>query len=352
MEVRRRKKNTSLTIKDVAKKAGVSIATVSYVLADSKKLRRETITRVNEAVDSLGYVPNRLARSLKKRATHIIGVLVPDIRNPFFPSIMEGVSRVLSEEGYEIFAASSDESEEKQNKILKSFLQYRMAGLIVIPTGKQSKIYRQFAEVLHQIPMVLIDRDIHALQCAKVLFDNEDGAQELTSYLITAGHRKIGIITPPMTLSIGKERFQGYKNALRNHGIELCQEWVFQGNLFGDSGKKALEYFLQLGVKMRPTAVVSCGDMMTLGMLKGISKNCMRVPDDISLASFDDPDYFEFLSPPMTCVSQPTESFGKEAAYLLTNALNTSHIIDVTTVRLKGEIKIRESVLFSGYREF
>lgn len=341
----KRKENPSITIKEVAKKAGVSIATVSYVLGGTKKLSSETITRVHEAAKTLDYVPNRLARSLKKRATYIIGVLVPDIRNPFFPSIMEGVSRVLSEEGYEIFAASSDESEKKQKKILKSFLQYRVAGLIVIPTGDQSTIYRQFSEVLHQIPMVLIDRDIHHLQCAKVLFDNEAGAQELTSYLIASGHKKIGIITPPITLSIGEERLKGYKNALKDHALELCPKWVFQGDLFANSGKKAVEYFLQLESEIRPTAILSCGDMMTLGFFKGMTENRMSMPDDFSLVSFDDPDYFEFLNPPMTCLAQPTERFGRKAAYLLTNSLNTSHI-DTTTVRLKGEIKIRESVLY------
>jgi len=343
MENRNRKKDKSVTIKEVAQKAEVSIATVSYVLAGTKKLSHATVARVHEAVDTLGYVPNRLARSLKKQATPIIGILVPDIRNPFFPSIVEGVSRVLSKEGYEIFAASSDESEKKQKRILKSFLQYRFAGVIAIPTGDKNKIYSQFSEVLHQIPMVLIDRDIQHLKCAKVLLDNEAGAEDLTSHLITSGHRKIGIIIPPTTLSLGNERLNGYKKALHEHGLELCQEWVFQGNLFADSGERALEYFLQLDSKIRPTAVISCSDMMTLGFLRGISKKRMRIPDDISLVSFDDPDYFEFLNPPLTCLSQPTESFGKEAAYLLTNALNTFHIID-TTIRLKGEIKIRESV--------
>jgi LacI family transcriptional regulator len=346
MENRSRRESKSVTIKEVARKAGVSIATVSYVLAGTKKLTSKTIAKVHEAADNLGYVPNHLARGLKKRATPIIGILVPDIRNPFFPSIVEGVSRVLSEEGYEIFAASSDESEEKQQRILKSFLQYRFAGLIAIPTGDQTKIFSQFSEVLHQIPMVLLDRDIQHLKCAKVLLDNEAGAEELTSHLITSGHRKIGIIIPPRTLSLGGERFKGYKKALHEYGLELCQERVFQGNLFADSGEKALEYFWQLDSKIRPTAVISCSDVMTLGFLRGVSKNRMRIPDDISFVSFDDPDYFEFLNPSITCLSQPTEGFGREAAYLLTDALNTSHIID-TTIRLKGEIKIRKSVLIN-----
>ena len=191
--------------------------------------------------------------------------------------------------------------------------------------------------------MVLVDRDIKRLDCTKVLLDNRAAAVELTSSLLEAGHKKIGVISPPSFLSIGKERVAGFRAAMRANGVEPAKERIYHGDLFTESGAKACRYFLSLPPSLRPSAVLSCGDMMTLGFIGEMRKQNLNIPEDMSLVSFDDPDYFEYLDPPITCLAQPTESFGREAARLLTESLETGESEPIT-VRLQGTLRKRGSV--------
>lgn len=333
----------SATIKEIAKRADVSIASVSYVLSGSKRLSTKTAERILRAARSLGYVPNNLARNLKRSSVPIIGVLMPDMRNPVFPSIMQSVSDFLSERGYEIYAANSQESVEKQRRILQSFLEYRFAGIIAIPTGKESDILEDFSDVYRQIPMVLVDRDIPHLDCPKILLNNRQAARQLTTVLLEMGHRRIGIIAAPRDLSIGRNRLIGYREALRKSGITPAKQLVFSGDLFSESGEKAAQYFLGLPNEIRPTAVLSCSDVMTVGFLTCLRNAGLRVPRDISLVSFDDPDFFSIVDPRITCVAQPTEEFGNKAASLLTNMLDGGGP-DSEVVHLKATLISRHSV--------
>lgn len=295
-------------------------------------------------MDELGYIPNSVARSLKKRTTSIIGILVPDIKNPFFPSIVGSISEALLNDGYEIFAASSKESPDKQAKILEAFLQFRVSAIVAIPTGAPEVAYDQFARVIRHIPIILLDRDVPGLKCPKVLLDNHSGAKKLTLHLIKMGHKRIGIITPPLFLSIGKERLSGYKQALVENDLEVLKELIFEGDLFQRSGQKALDYFLQLDKNKRPTAILSCSDMMTLGFLKRAQERGVKIPEDFSFVSFDDPEYFELLTPPLTCLAQPVKLFGEKVSELLVKILSSTHINFETTDKLMGELKTRGSV--------
>ena len=333
----------SATIREVAERARVSIATVSYVLSGKKKLSPSTEIRVFDAVEELGYLPNQLARNLKSRTTTTVGILVADIRNPFFPSIVEFVSKYLSDEDYGIFVASSDESVHEQEKILKLFLQHKIGGLIAIPTGPYEEISSQFKQLSQKIPLILLDRDIPSLPCAKVLLDNAEGTWKLTTHLIQSGHRNIGIITPPLYLSIGVERLEGYKQALEESNIYIDEGLQFEGNLFQDSGEQAAEYFLNVDEAKRPTAVVSCNEMMTMGFLRRIRRHGMDIPRDFSLVSFDDPDHFEFFNPPITSYRQPERRFGEKAVDLLTKELKSIPLKNRRVI-LRGELMKRRSV--------
>lgn len=330
-----------VTIRDVAKKAGVSIATVSYVLSGKKKVSPETTERVLRAAEELGYVPNRVATSLREARTRIIGVLVPDIRNPFFPDVVDALAESLSEKGYQIVVASSDENPVKQKEIIKSFLEYRVAGIVAIPTGSSKNVEKDFEELCLTTPTVLVDRSVN-VPCPKVILDNEGAAENLTKFIIEKGHRKIGLIAPPLYLSIGKERLEGYRSALRESNLEFNESLVFEGNLFEESGIKAFEYFMSLPPSLKPTAILSCSDVMTLGVFKEVKRRGLKIPDDVAIASFDDPDYFEVLEPPITCVAQPTAEFGKKAAELVTVALKGRRLIG--TYKFVAKLVIRSSV--------
>ena len=331
----------SVTIRDVAERAGVSIATVSYVLSGKKRISSTTVEKVLKAAEDLGYVPNKVARSLKEATTQIIGVLVPDIRNPFFPDVVDALSEALSEKGYQIIVASSDEDPRKQKEIIHSFLEYRVAGIIAIPTGSSSSVVKDFEKLCFTTSTVLLDRSVD-VPCPKVVLDNRKAAEDITRFILDRGHSRIGLIAPPLHLSIGLERFEGYAKALRDRGINLDPALVYEGNLFAESGRRAFAYFMSMEKDRRPTAILSCSDVMTLGVLREIRKRGLKIPEDISIASFDNPDYFELLNPPLTCIAQPTIALGKKAAELMTEALKGRKMAGV--YKYKGKLVVRESV--------
>jgi len=332
-----------VTIKDVAKKVNLSVSTVSYVLSGKKRMSEETVKRVLQAVWELEYIPNKIAQSLKNNKIPVIGVLVPDIKNPFFPDLIDFLSNELLEDGFQILVACSNENIDKQKYILHVFLEYRVAGIIAIPTGDERIIKPDFKNLFTDIPLVILDRNIK-LNVPKILLNNRNSAKTLTNFLIKKGHKRIGIITPPLYLSIGKERLQGYLDALQENNIQPSRMLIYEGNLFSEAGEQATLYFLNLSKTDRPTAILSCSDTMTFGVLKELKKLGLKIPRDISVASFDDPEYFEILDPPMTCIAQPLHKFVKKAASVMKEMLNGKFINK--TFKFEGELRIRGSVDF------
>jgi len=338
-----RKSSKIPTIREIASKAGLSIATVSYAFSGARKVPDKTAARVRAAAIDLGYIPNRIARSLRALNTRIIGILVPDIRNPFFPSIMDAIKRYIAPKNYEVFVASSDEKVYEQNRILDSFLQYHVAGAIVVSAGSDGEADDRLQAFQRRAPVVLVDRNVKALSCPKVLLRNASAARQLVKLLAECGHSRIGIIAPPATLSIGQERMSGYTTALHELGIPVLSELVFIGDMFPTSGERAAQYFGMMDTKSRPTAIVSCSDVMTMGLFRGLARLSVRVPRDISVVSFDDTDYFPLMNPAITCISQPVESFGKHAAELLVSAIENVST-KTPTIKLNGTLIVRNSV--------
>jgi DNA-binding LacI/PurR family transcriptional regulator len=338
-----RKSSKIPTIREIASKAGLSIATVSYVFSGARKVPDKTAARVRAAAIDLGYIPNRIAKSLRALNTRIIGILVPDIRNPFFPSIMDAIKRYIAPKNYEVLVASSDEKVSEQNRVLDSFLQYHVAGAIVVSAASDGEVDNRLQAFQKRAPVVLVDRNVKALSCPKVLLRNASSARKLVELLAEYGHSQIGIIAPPAALSIGRERVSGYTRALHELGIRVRPELIFVGNMFPTSGERAAEYFAMMDSKSRPTAIVSCSDVMTIGLFRGLARLSVRVPRDISVVSFDDTDYFPLMNPAITCISQPIESFGKYAAELLVSAIeNVSK--ETPTIKLNGTLIVRNSV--------
>jgi len=331
------------TIREIAARTGLSIATVSYVFSGARRVPEKTAQRVRAAAKSLGYIPNRIARSLRAPNSRIIGILVPDIRNPFFPAIMDAIKRHIVHRNYEILVGSSEERIDEQNRILDSFLQYHVAGAIVVSAGSDEDAGEELRAFQRRAPIVLVDRDVERLSCSKILLRNELAARQLVGALYQSGHRRIGIIAPSTVLSIGQERAAGYTKALNGHRLSVRPEMVYVGDMFASSGEKAAEYFLRMSEKSRPTAILSCSDVMTIGLLRGLATRSIRVPRDMSVVSFDDTDYFPYLNPPMTCIAQPVERFGWHAAELLVAEIEKGSS-EPQTIRLNGTLVVRRSV--------
>jgi LacI family transcriptional regulator len=331
------------TIREIAVKTGLSIATVSYVFSGARRVPEKTAARVRAAAENLGYIPNRIARSLRAPNSRIIGILVPDIRNPFFPAIMDAIKRHIVPRNFEILVGSSEEGIVEQNRILDSFLQYHVAGAIVVSAGSDETAGEELRAFQSRAPIVLVDRDVRGLTCSKVLLRNGLAARQLVGALYQSGHRRIGILAPSAALSIGQERAAGFAKALHDHGLPARPEMVFVGDMFPTSGEMAADYFLRMDEKSRPTAILSCSDVMTIGLLRGLAKLSVRVPRDMSVISFDDTDYFPFMNPPITCIAQPVERFGWHAAELLVAEIE-KRTSEPQTIRLNGTLIVRRSV--------
>lgn len=313
------------TIRDVAKRAGVSIATVSRVINNTDTHNEETRDKVNEAIKSLNYKPNVSARALQKNTvSKVIAIVVPDLGNPFFTDVIKGVSSVAQSEGYEIFVCDTDEKVDKEVKVLDMLRFQNIAGLIITPESHDED---HNAESLYKmenagIPIVLVDRDVKFHDFDAVFLDNFKGAYDAVSALADEGHKRISIIAGPISSKPGKDRFNGYRTALENKNIEYNSELVKFGDFRWKSGYELAGQLLSM--EERPTAIFVSNNLMTLGCISAINEANLKIPDDISLIGFDDVDVFKMLGLKISVVNRPTTQMGEEAATILFQKMNLS----------------------------
>jgi len=333
------------TIKDVAKHVGVSTATVSHVINKTRFVSDEIKERVLQAIRDLNYQPNAIARSLVKRKTHTIGIIISDILNPFYTAIVRGIEDVTYKSGYSVMLCNTDENVEKEILYIQVLMEKRIDGL-VLSTAFQDGVHPLLSQ-LKGIPLVSIVRKMKGFNPDAVFGDNVGGAYQAIEHFIHLGHRRIGIISGPLGLSSGAERLEGYKKALESHRIPIQEDWIKTGDFKKESG-----YFLTkklLEEKVPPTALLVVNNQMTIGALNALKELGIRVPEDLSLISFDDMEWCSFINPPLTTVEQSPYLMGKTAGEMLLQKINhkrsqpkkvviPSHlIIRNSTARVKDE---------------
>jgi DNA-binding LacI/PurR family transcriptional regulator len=306
------------TIRQVAEMAGVSIATVSRVFAGSDLVSRELVERVQAAAHSVNYQPNRIARNLRTQKTHTAAVVVSDIENPFFTSVIRGAERVLRNAGYTLLLTNSDEDEQLELEHLLNLRAEGVAGVILAPTHEDPKRYEQFLQA--GLVIVAIDRCPMNLKIDRVTVNNIEGAQTAVRHLIDQGHTKIGFVTGLPKISTAFERLLGFEQAMKIHNLPVNPQWVQQGNFRRENGFKAMMDILKL--EDRPTAVISANNLMTLGALQAIYECKLHIPADIAIVGFDDMAWASSLNPPLTTIAQPTHELGSVAAQLLLDRIN------------------------------
>lgn len=301
------------TIKHVAQRAGVSTATVSRVLSGGDGVRAELIKRVQQAVKLLDFQPNRIARNLRIRTTKTVGLIIPDIQNPFFTSVVRGTEDVLQEAGYTLLLGNTDDNQKKEDVYLTTLRAEGVAGIIFVTSDGKTEVFRQLKQA--KVPMVAIDRAPAGLSVDLVTVANTDGACEAIIHLLALGHRRIGLINGPEHLSTAHERQLGYEQALREAGIEVLRELIKRGNFRQTGGHESMCELLSLAEP--PTAVFVSNNLMTLGALQAVHERGLSIPSDVGLVSFDDMPWAISLQPPLTAVAQPTYELGASAAELL-----------------------------------
>lgn len=307
----------SSTIREVAKKAGVSIATVSRVFSGGARVTDDVTRRVREAAASMNYRPNRVARNLRVRQTRTVGVIIPDIENPFYTSVIGGIEEVLQASEYSLLLANSNENLKREQANVRTFQGEGVAGVIFTPTGPDTAIYAQLLEA--SIPLVAISRVPENLRIDTVSVANRAGARSAIAHLLRLGHHRIGLISGPPWITTAKERMQGYEEGLSEAGIAPERGLIQFADFRQRGGYEAMCELLRL--KPLPTAVFVGSNLMTLGALQAIHERKIRIPAELAVVGFDDLPWAVSLNPPLTAVAQPAYQVGVTAARLLLDRL-------------------------------
>jgi len=299
-------------IRDVAERAGVSSATVSRVLSGKPHVSTEVRGRVLSAVAALGYRPNRIARSLRVQRSRVVGLIVSDIENPFFNRVVRAVEDTVLPHGFAVFLCNTDENPDREALYLNLLLDEQVAGIILTPTRAEGDAYRTFAAA--GIPLAVIDREVAGLEVDTVVSNNREASREVVTALLRQGHSRVGTILSDLTITTGRERFEGYRDALAEAGLAFEPSLAVFGKPVEAEGYRLAEALF--GRATPPTALFTGSKLLTLGALRYLYEHGVRVPEGVAVAAFD---AFDWLpnSPAMLCVEQPAYEVGARAAALL-----------------------------------
>ena len=302
------------TIKDVAKRAGVAISTVSAVINRSAPVSPETIARVERAIAEIGYLPHGAAQSLRSGQSRMIGLIVPSITNPHFSATARVIENVCLSAGYMSMVYSTGQDPERENQILKIMRQQRVAGLIIIPTKSDAAHGDRLRTAIH-VPAVLLDMYVEGLPYDVVKLDNVRATRLATEHLIGLGHRRIAVTTGIKGLATSEDRLAGYLEAHAAHGIPVDKKLLLRGDFDQDIAYASVIEVMK--GKAPPTAILSITNMMTLGVMLALRKLEQRVPDDVSFVGIDDFDFAEIMNPPPTVIRVPVAAMAERAVTIL-----------------------------------
>jgi LacI family transcriptional regulator len=336
------RKTGTPTVRDVARRAGVSTSTISHVLNQTRFVSDELRERVLSAMRELNYEPNAAARMLTRQRSDTIGLIVSDIRNPFFASVARGVEDVAQEHGYTVVLCNSDEDLARESACLRALQTRQVDGVLLASAGVSDA---HLSRLVHAgFPIVLVDRELPHLPVPAVLLENEAAAYGAVRHLIGRGHRRIAMISGRRSISTTTQRIAGYRRALREAGLKVDRQLVVSGDSTSEGGARAAHAILD--VVPRPTAIFSGNNLMSIGALQAIGSRGLSVPDDIALVGFDD---FPFpwsdaFRPHLTTVAQPTYELGRRAAETLVRWLKSPGAQQPTErIVLEGQLVVRES---------
>lgn len=326
------------TIKDVANLAGVHPSTVSRVINDDSRISEKTKNKVLLIIKKLGYTPNAIARGLKIKRTYTLGMLIPDITNPFFAEIARGVEDAANANGFNIILCNTDDKLKKERIYLEILKGKRVDGLILGTAHIKDKSILELEK--KKFPYVLISRNIEKLNKNCIIVDDVEGGIMATEYLIKIGHRRIAHITGPLKTRSALNRLKGYKLALKKYEIEYGDELVGEGDFRIKGGYQAMKKFLKLSKP--PTAIFAGNDLLALGAMQVIQKKNFHIPEDFSVVGFNDIKLASFVYPPLTTIRQPMLEMGALAVKTLLRIIEEGEF-NQRKIVLKSKLIIRES---------
>ncbi len=332
-----------VTIKDIAQKTGFSVTTISLVLNDkANHIPRETKLIIAKAVKEMGYRPNKMAVGLVKKQSNIIGFVLPDIRNQFFSYTAKVLEDECHKYDWNLLICNSDNNHKQELKHLKMLCDYMVDGIFLSMAANSTE--KEVEETINflennKIPYCLIDRDMFDIGKYKISVDHLQGAYLATEHLIKLGHKKIGCITGPLILDDARQRLAGYKQALKNNGIKIDENLIFEGDYSFEKGKIGCDDLLEKNI----TAIFAANDFSAMGALASIKEHNLVVPRDISIVGYDDIAFASLLEVPLTTIRQPIEEIGQKATEVIELLVNSENDIKNKIVILEPKLIVRNS---------
>lgn len=330
------------TLQDVARVAGVSTATVSRTLSHPDVVTESTRIRVDKAVRQTGYRINRVARTLRMQRAYTVLVLLPDLANPFFSTILEGISRHLSRRGYSMLIASTQQVHDSGDRLIDYLDDARADGMIVLDGGLAPDVVEMLENAPQAKRILFACEWVDGASFASVRSENHVGVQAGVDHLYSLGHRKIAHVTGPEGNVLMQTRRDAFVKAIREHGLELQPDWIIKGDFNLAAGCLAAQDWIAL--KDRPSAVFCASDQIALGFMAELSRHGIRVPNDVSVMGFDDIDLAAQFIPPLTSIKQDRLLLGETAAAMLVARIETPQDApDDHAVMLPVSLVVRES---------
>jgi len=323
-------------LKEVAEAAGVSINTASRALNGKSEISPETRAKVLEVAAKLGYRPNRLARALRSNKTNVVGVIVGDIANPYFATLVRGIVKATRAYDYSVILQSTDEEYEREQEAVEVLLADRVDGVLITPTQKGAETIEGLKK--SELPFVLMSRYFSDLDTDYVIMDDFQGGFLATEHLLKRGCKRVAMVNGPLHISSARERFEGYKQALAKYGIPFDSSLVVTGALTMENGYEAV---LQLVRKATLDGIFAFSDFVAFGVIKALREHGIRVPEDVAVVGFDDVVFASCFEIPLTTVGGDTEMIGYKAAELLIRKLNGGGVTERSHIRLPVRLVVR-----------
>ncbi len=333
----------SITIKDVAKQAGVSHSTVSRALHGSSLISDETVERIRQIANEMGYSPSAAARSLRTNRSHALGVIVSTIDDPFFSEILQGIEEIAQEHGYSMLMAASQRDPKREQAIVQDMRERHVDGLVICSASFSAEQRRNLLE--YGIPIVMVNNQAAEDYRYSIYHDDVDGSRQVTRHLIELGHQRIAYLGNSLSGRTTLDRLTSFRQEMDSAGLSIPAEYIHEvPGSHPEDGLAALDHFLNL--PQHPTAIFCFNDMLAIGVLNGLHMAGIRVPEDISVVGFDNIVFSAFTNPPLTTLDQPKRYIGAEAARLilgLLDPLNDGEAPEQEIQKLKGKLLVRQS---------
>lgn len=336
---RRSDSRSKHTMRDVARLADVAVSTVSALINGAPKVSQARADRIRRAMRELDYHPDQIARSLKVGRTHTIGVVIPDITNAFYPSVFRGIEDAARSAGYGVLLCNSNESAEQEQLQLSMLISRRVDG-VILACSSGSNAHSETSQ--SRVPLVFVDRISEKVLGGAVCTDNAEAARVATRHLIDLGHRRIALLAGDLTLSPHAERLGGFRQAMRKAGLAIRDEYLCPGGAQVADTRRSAGSLLETSAP--PTAIIASNSKLLLGLLHAVRERDINVPRDLSILTFDEAEWSEYLDPPITAMVQPAYDMGRRAFEFLKDRI-VSAVAGGTdrVMRLPAKLHVRGS---------